>query len=231
MIEEPPLLRIRRTPPRPTPEQLSPFKGALTGMVADAMDGIGALSPDIRPLDPGHLPSRFVGIAMVAENRPGDLLATLGALDRLQDGDVLVATAAGFQGCAAAGDRVSGMARNAGAVALVTDGPVRDLQGLRGVGLPVFCTGLNPNSPVAKGPGRVGFAAQIGGQTVATGDILVGDSDGVVVVPYARIDAVAKALAHVQHLEAALDQEVANGLTVPDSIRKLLESDDTVFED
>lgn len=231
MIEEPPLLRIRRNPPRPSAAQIAAFQGALTGMVTDAMEGIGALDPRICPLDPLHLPTTFVGVAMVADNRPGDLLATLAALDSLQPGDVLVATAQGFQGCAAAGDRVTGMARNAGAIAMVTDGPVRDLTGLRKVGLPVFCTGQNPNSPVAKGPGRVGFGAQIGGQWVDSGDILVGDSDGVVVVPFARIDAVAKALAHVQSLESALDKEVDEGLAVPDSIRALLASDQTVYDD
>ena len=230
MIEEPPLLRIRRNPPRPTAAQIAAFQGALTGMVTDSMEGIGALDARICPLDPLNLPTTFVGVALVADNRPGDLLATLAALDSLKPGDVLVATAQGFQGCAAVGDRLTGMARNAGAIALVTDGPVRDLAGLRKVGLPVFCTGQNPNSPVAKGPGRVGFGAQIGGQWVNSGDILVGDSDGVVVVPFARIDEIARTLAHVQSLEAALDKEVDDGLTVPDSIRALLASDQTVYE-
>ena len=230
MIEEPPLLRIKATRNRPSAEQVAAFQGALTGMVADAMEGRGALDMAIKPVS-SALPQTFVGVALTADNAPGDLLATLGALGHIRPGDVLVAGAQGHQGCAAAGDRVSGMARNAGAVALVTDGPVRDIGGLEGVGMAVFATGLNPNSPYSKAPGRIGFPLQIGGQTVATGDILVGDRDGVVVVPFAKIDTVIARLRQVQALEAALDAEVAKGLAVPDSIRALLDSDQSVTGD
>ena len=230
MIEEPPLLRVKATRLRPTPDQLAAFQGALTGMVVDAMDGRGALDMGIKPVS-AALPQSFVGVALTADNAPGDLQATLGALGHIRPGDVLVAGAQGFQGCAAAGDRVSGMARNAGAVALVTDGPVRDIGGLEGIGMAVFATGLNPNSPYTRAPGRIGFPMQIGGRTVATGDILVGDRDGVVVVPFARIDAVIARLRQVQALEAALDAEVAKGLAVPEGVRALLASDQTVTTD
>lgn len=144
---------------------------------------------------------------------------------------MLVAAFAGHQGCAAAGDRVTGMLRNCGAVGFVTDGPVRDYAGIVGVGLPVWCSGLTPASPFSKGPGRVGFAIQIGGQEVECGDMIIGDRDGVVVVPFERLDEVIANLDRVRALEDALDAEVAAGLKIPPAIVEMLDSDAVAYVD
>ena len=92
-----------------------------------------------------------------------------------------------------AGDVMLGMARNAGIVALVTDGMVRDIDGLDGVGIPVFARGLTPNSPFKDGPGEIGLPIAIGGVIVEAGDLIVGDQDGVVVVARSVAEAVARA--------------------------------------
>ena len=120
--------------------------------------------------------------------------------------------------------------RRAGAAAFVTDGPLRDYDGIVDVGLPAWCTGLTPASPFVSGPGKVGFAVQIGGQQVASGDMIVADGDGVVVVPFDRIDAVIAQLDTVRRLEGELDAEVAAGLSLPDPIAELLASERTVHE-
>jgi len=126
---------------------------------------------------------------------------------------------------------VAGMLRNAGAAGFVTDGPVRDYAGLVAAGLPIWCTGLTPASPYSKGPGRVGFPVQIGGQEVETGDMIVADRDGVVVVPFERIDAVIAALARIRELEAELDARVAAGLKAPGWVTELLKGDSVRFTD
>lgn len=222
MIEEPPLLTIagRTSRNRPTAAQIAAFADMPTGFVADAMEGQGALSMAIKPL-PG-LPHRVVGPALTCRSGPEDILALMAALTEVQPGDVLVNATGGWQGCAAMGDRVAGMLRNAGAAGAVTDGPARDLPGIQAVGLPVFCTGLNPNSPFSKGPGTVGLPVEIGGRRVESGDMIVADADGVVVVPFARIDAVAARLADIAALEAALDAEVAAGRTCVPGVVELL---------
>ena len=150
-------------------------------------------------------------------------MASLGAIHLTSPGDILVAAADGYQGCAAAGDRVCEMAQNAGAIALVTDGPVRDFDGIMSVGLPVWCTGLTPETPSGTGPGKVGLPVQIAGQRVETGDMIVADRDGVVVVPFDRIDAVIERLETVRTLEAELDGRVADGFKEP--LAELLASD------
>ena len=77
------------------------------------------------------------------------------------------------------------MMKNCGAAGFITDGPMRDLSGLRDVGLPAWCTGLTPASPVSKGPGSVGLDIEIGGVRVSSGDIIIADIDGIVAIPLA----------------------------------------------
>jgi len=226
MIEEPPLITIGAKRNRPTEAQIAAFQGVPTGFVNDAMFGLGALSRDIRPLGEGRdLTCVAAGPALTVDNRPGDLLALLCSLSEISPGDMVVSACAGFQGCAAAGDRVAGMIRNNGAVGFVTDGPMRDYAGIVAVGMPCWCTGLTPASPFGKGPGRIGLPIDIAGQRVESGDMVVADLDGVVIVPFARIDEVITALERVTAAETEMDAEVADGLRIPDGIRDLLETD------
>ena len=104
------------------------------------------------------------------------------------------------------------------------------MPGVIKVGLPVWCQGLTPATPHMTGPGRVGFPVQLGGQEVESGDMIVADSDGVVVVPVERIDAVIANLSRIEKLEAALDAEVEAGLKVPGWVDDILASDKTAFE-
>jgi len=117
-----------------------------------------------------------------------------------------------------------GMARNAGVAAVVTDGMVRDLEGIAGVGIPVYAAGLTPNSPWKNGPGEVGLAVAVGGETVASGDVLVLDAEGVVVVPLAEADAVIAELEEVKRKEAKMDAAVRAGDTAPDWLAEALET-------
>ncbi len=225
MIEEPPLLQIKRPDRRPTGAQLERLARMPTGFLCDAMDGRGALDPGLSHLDPGALPVSFCGVALTSDNGPDDLLALLASLSLLQQGDVVVAATGGWRSSAVAGDRVMGMAKNAGAVGFVTDGMVRDHEGIAPVGLPVVCAGLNPNSPYSKGPGKVGTPVIVGGVRIATGDVIVADRSGTVVVPFERLDEVIAAVERVEGLEEDLDAKVAGGLRVPEAIEELLGGD------
>jgi len=230
MIEEPPLLRIKRAGRRPTTAQIAAFQNVPTSFVVDAMFGAGALSPTIKPLGDGlDINCQAAGPALTVDCGPGDILALLGALGSVQTGDVVVSAFHAHQGCAAAGDRVTAMLKNCGAAGLVSDGPVRDYAGLVEVGLPVWCTGLNPGSPHTKGPGSVGFAVQIGGQEVETGDMIIADRDGVVVVPYEQLDPVIEMLVKVKELEYALDAELKDGLKIPEGIQEMLDGDQVQY--
>jgi 4-hydroxy-4-methyl-2-oxoglutarate aldolase len=77
----------------------------------------------------------------------------------------------------------------------------------------------------------VGFPVSIGGQKVETGDMVVADSSGVVVVPFDKLDEVIARLAEIKTLEAELDAKVEAGLKVPEAITELLQSDQVKFRD
>ena len=223
MIKDPPVLRIRRGFERPSQELIRHFAGAMTGHLVDAMGGSGALDWRIKPLD--GTPCAFCGTAVTCDAGPSDNLALFGALDVVQPGDVIVCTTGGHMAAAVTGDLLLGMARNCGVAAFVTDGVVRDLVGIRSVGLPVFCAGLSPNSPARNGPGTVGLPIILGGVAIASGDIVVGDGDGVVIIPLARAAEVVKALDGIRVAEISLETKVKAGLRIPDFVASILSSD------
>lgn len=225
MIEEPPLLTVRGERSRPTAGQIEALTGVPTGFVVDAMDGHGALASGIRALSPTALPASLCGPVLSCLCGPGDILALLGALSEVRAGDVVVAATGDWHGCAVMGDRVAGMLVNAGAAGFVTDGVVRDVAGIESTGLSVHCAGVSPNSPVSSGPGEIGTPIVVGGVAVDSGDLIVADEDGVVVVPFARIDAVLERVRRIAALEQELDARVAAGLAVPDDIAELMRSD------
>ncbi len=222
MITDPPVLRIRRGFPRPSAALLAALAGVPTGYLVDAMGGGGCLDYRIKPLAPSD--TVMVGTAVTCHAGPADNLALFGAVDAARPGDVLVAATDAFTGTAITGDLLLGMARNRGVAGFVTDGLVRDLVGVLGVGLPVYCAGLTANSPARNGPGTVGLPVILGGLRVESGDIVVGDRDGVVIVPLGQAEAVLGHLKDVKAAEADLDGKVRAGLEVPDFIRALLTS-------
>jgi 4-hydroxy-4-methyl-2-oxoglutarate aldolase len=116
------------------------------------------------------------------------------------------------------------MMKNRGVTAFVTDGFVRDIQGIRAVGLPCYAAGVTPNSPARNGPGTVGLPIVVGGVAVNAGDIVLGDEDGVVVVPSSRIEQTIARLPGVRAAEADLEAKVKAGLQVPAFIQKLIEA-------
>jgi 4-hydroxy-4-methyl-2-oxoglutarate aldolase len=154
VIEEPPILTVRRRPASASAELLRAFEGVATGWLVDAMDGRGAMDAGVKPLAPEAAGMRrFAGPALTCWCGPNDNLALMAAVALAEAGDVVVAATEGFAGAGMAGDLVVGMARNRGAAAIVTDGMVRDRDGIAAVGLPVFCRGVTANSCVRNGPG------------------------------------------------------------------------------
>ena len=229
MIEDPRLLQIRRSISRPDPATIARFADVQTEHLADAMDGRGALEYQIKAVDPARV--SFAGSAVTCQCGPGDNLAVVATLPFLQPGDVIVAATDAFSGLAVIGRRVTGMARNRGAAAIVTDGLARDVPGIRANGVPVFCRGVTPNSANASGPGTVGEPVVIGGVAVHSGDIVVGDADGVVIVPAARIGEVLIRLEAVRAREADLAAKLAAGLGVPRRVTELLASPEVRYLD
>jgi 4-hydroxy-4-methyl-2-oxoglutarate aldolase len=221
MIKDPPLLQIRRHFRRPSPTQVEAFAGLQTVVVVDAMNGRGGLDGRIRSIGTVR---PFCGVALPCRTGANDNLAAFGTLLVAQPGDVVMCAADGFEGSSVMGDLLLGMMKNAGISAFVTDGFARDRRGIESVGLPCFAAGTIPNSCGRSGPGTVGIATVVGGVAVSAGDIVLGDEDGVVVVPAESIDATIERLDGVRAAERDLDAKVKAGLTIPDFIQSLADS-------
>jgi 4-hydroxy-4-methyl-2-oxoglutarate aldolase len=222
------MLTIRRNFPRPSADLVEAFRQAPTGWVADANGRRGALDHGIRPITTMN---RFVGTALTVWSRARDNLAPYAAIEFAKKGDVLIVTTDSYTEASVLGDVMIGMAKNKGIIACVTDGMVRDVAGLNAVGIPVFARGLTPNSPHKDGPGEIGTSINIGGVTVASGDLLVGDENGVVVVAQARLAAVASGLKIVAEKEAAMDASVQRGDTAHKWMAPILAGDGVTYLD
>lgn len=224
MLGDPPVVTLKRRFKRPSASQIDALTGVPTGFVVDLMMGQGAVDQRIKPLWPE---SAFTAPVLTADCGPRDNLGLLVALEVAEPGDVVALATGGFEETAILGDHVAAMAKNKGIVAFVTDGLARDVEGLIEVGLPVWCAGVSPNSPYKSGPCEVGTAVTLGGVAVRSGDLMVGDRDGVAVIPSGKIDMVIEGLADIHAKEAEMGKLIEDGLTAPGFIRDLLASDQT----
>ena len=228
MIGQPVMLTVRQDFDRPSSDQIAAFQRIPTGFLVDAQNGTGALDHRIKPL---ATDMAFAGSVITVHVEPRDMLAVQPGIALAQPGDVVLIETGGYHDAAVIGDNVAIMAKNKGVRAIVTDGLVRDVEGILAAGIPVFCAGVSPNSPYSLGPGSVGLPVAIKGVPIGPGDILVGDRDGVVVVPGSTVDAVIESLAIVADLEAKFEKKVNDGATASDWVQELLDSDRTRYVD
>jgi 4-hydroxy-4-methyl-2-oxoglutarate aldolase len=229
MLKDPPLLTVRRKFARPRRDLVAKLERAQTGHIVDALHGRAALDHRIKPVDPEC--AQFVGPALTCQTGADDNLAILAALVLAEPGDVIVVAADGFSETAVVGDNVTMMAKNKGVTAIVIDGMARDSTGIVPVGLPVFSRGITPNSCVRSGPGKVGLPIVCGGVAVQPGDVVLGDRDGVVVIPQAQLEAVVTVLDEIRRMEEETQTKIRAGMTHLDSIAALLKSDKVSYVD
>jgi 4-hydroxy-4-methyl-2-oxoglutarate aldolase len=222
VIDDPPLLTIAGNLRRLPGTVVKAFAATPTSFIVDALGGRGALDCRIKPIGTVR---PFAGSAFTCHCGPGDNLALCAAVAECQPGDVIIAATDGFTGTSVVGDLLLGIARNRGAVAFVTDGLVRDQTDIEALGLPCYAAGATPNSPARNGPGEVGLPVQCGGLTISTGNLVIGDRDGVVVVPASAIDRTLARLAAVKEAEAAMLARVKAGLSEVGFVADLLKGD------
>ncbi len=214
--------------PRAAATDVDSFSQTPVGNIVDALGRTAAMEHRIKPITRAR---RFAGSALPVDAGPRDNLAPWAALKLAKPGDVLVIATGMHMEHSVCGDLLIGMARNAGIVAIVTDGLARDVSGVDAVGIPVFAAGISPNSPQKNGPGSVGLPIVAGGCAIAPGDILCGDEDGVVVIPANRIAGAKSTLTAVREKEAKMEQAVRDGAPCPDWVDAALLEDLFTFVD
>jgi regulator of RNase E activity RraA len=225
-----PGFRIRTEFERPDPESIAGYADFDTPSISDLMNRLYTMAPAIRTMTAENL--RILGPACTVKTFPGDNLMVHKSLDVAQPGDVVVVDASSSTLTAVLGDLVSAKARHRGIAGFVVDGNIRDLPAIRALGdFPVFARGVTPIGPLHRGPGEVNFPICAGGIVVQPGDLIVGDLNGVVVVPRSIVDELLERLRSRAEDEAAYVAAVARGEFSNAWVDKLLEESNVAIDD
>jgi 3-hexulose-6-phosphate synthase/6-phospho-3-hexuloisomerase len=182
------------------------FMMVSTPNISDAMHKEGTLQ-GIRPILPGF---HIVGRALTVRTVDGDWAKPIEAIDRAEAGWVLVADV--NQGKTAVwGELATWSAKLKGLAGVVIDGAVRDYDDLVKIKFPIFTRYIVPNAGEPKGFGEIGAEITCGNQTVRTGDWIIGDDSGVVVVPQEIAQEIANRALDVREQENRIREEIKQG--------------------
>ena len=169
------------------PSQVERFRGLPVANVSDVMSRIVGGGAKLRPR---HAGGYLSGPAFTVKTRPGDNLMVHKALDLAEPGDVVVVDAGGDLSNAIIGELMLTHAEKRGIAGLVIHGAVRDIAAISAGNYPVYATGVTHRGPYKDGPGEINVPVALDGMVIAPGDLIIGDEDGLLCVPYDEVDAV-----------------------------------------
>ena len=187
------------------------FREIPVANVSDSMYRMSAGGARLRPM---HKGGRMAGPAFTVKTRPGDNLMIHKALDLAEAGDVIVVDAGGDLTNALIGEIMSTYSSARGIAGFVIDGAVRDADEIRGNDFPVYAAGVTHRGPYKDGPGEINVPVAIDGMVIEPGDLILGDGDGILCVPY---DATAQVLA------AAIEKQKVEGREIGAASRAALD--------
>ncbi|MGW5718683.1 RraA family protein [Amycolatopsis sp. NPDC003865] len=164
----------------PAEDLLGRFEGLAVANLGDARDRMGMLDGGVRALWKG---ARVAGRARTVWVPRGDNLALHRAIAVSRPGEVLVVNGGGDTSRALLGELMAERAKRRGVLGIVADGVLRDVGELEKIGFPAWARGACPAGPYKNGPGQVDVPVAVGGVVVRPGDLVVGDDDGVIVIP------------------------------------------------
>lgn len=211
---------VQATATRLPKDTIAAWRMVPSAVVADKLNGRCHADPRIRPIRPFAPGATLVGSAVTAWCEPADYGPVHHAIAIAEPGDVIVVAAGGRRDAAMIGELLSGAARRKGIAGVLVDGAVRDVNTLaQWADFPVFTRWTTPRGPSSMERGSVNDAVIFGGIPVSPFDIVIGDDDGLVIVPQAlAAKMLGPCLAHVaaeQKWEAAL----ADGATTIETFR------------
>jgi 4-hydroxy-4-methyl-2-oxoglutarate aldolase len=174
---------------------LSAYAEVPVANIGDARERLGMVAGRIHAVWPG---ARVVGRALPVFCRKGENIGINQALEVARPGDVLVIDGQADPDRALMGELIAERARVKGVRGMVIDGAVRDVEVLAELGFPVWAIGVSPAGPYKNGPGWAGRPVAVGGIVVNPGDLVVGDPDGVVIVPASEAETTLAAAQAIQ---------------------------------
>lgn len=181
-----------------------------SGNLCNALPDVAAMQSSIMPLFHG---AKFVGPAKTARIRPGENAAIHRAVHTAKRGDILVVDGGGDRSFGPFGDILATCCQNQGIAGAVIDSTIRDTEEIRELRFPVFCLGAHPAATGKSETGEIDIEINCGGVRVRPGDFIVGDDDGVVVVPREVAQQVADSAAEVARKEELIMARLEGGET------------------
>lgn len=217
---------------RPMPEKylLEAFSKLPAANIADTMGRSCAMNPRLKRMSAAK--GIMVGPALTVKARAGDNLFIHQALDMAEPGDIIVVSNDEDSTRSLMGEIMFTYAqyqRKLGG--LVLDGPVRDLDALGEMEMPVYAVGSTPGGPHKEGPGEINVPISCGGISVNPGDIILGDADGIIVIPLKDAEAVLEAAQKFSRQDSAKVEAAKNGTSNRAWVMKKLQEKETEFID
>ena len=167
---------------RQVPAQLvQAFKGLPVANISDCMARMTAGGPRLRPM---HKSGYLAGPALTVKTRPGDNLMIHKALTMAKPGDVIVVDAGGDLTNSLFGEIMVATAARIGVAGVVLNGAVRDSEEIGAGEFPLYAAGVTHRGPYKDGPGEINVPIAIDGMVIQPGDLIVGDADGLLCVPF-----------------------------------------------
>ena len=189
---------------RPARELVEAFRELPVANIDDCMNRTAAVDGAIRPVNKAKL----LGPAFTVKVPEGDNLMFHKAMDMAQPGDVIVIDAGGDSKRAIFGALMINYCKVRGLAGVIVDGAVRDLDELSEMDFPVYARGFTPNGPYKNGPGEIGTTIAFGGKVVRPGDIIVGDSDGIIVIRPEEAEELAQKAQKVLDMENGILEKI-----------------------
>ena len=163
--------------------------------VANVSDSMSRLTAGGARLRPMHGSGGLAGPALTVKTAPGDNLMVHKAIALAEPGDVIVVDAGGDLTNAITGEMMLMQMVKRGVAGLVINGAIRDAGFIRSQTFPVFAAGVTHRGPYKNGPGEINVAIAIDGMVIEPGDLIIGDDDGLLCVPFDQTEAVFRAAA------------------------------------
>jgi len=167
-------------------KKLSPAQ-LCDGMKGLGIERDGCMDAAIMPVDENKV---MIGTAYTVDTCDGDNFPIHVAIYQGKPGYVLIVSGKGYEESAYMGDLMGAAADAIGLSGIVVDGYVRDKLGLKDLNIPIYCRGFMQRGPKKENPGKINTVVTCGGIKVAPGDLVIGDYDGVTVIPRDRIEEV-----------------------------------------
>ncbi len=201
-------LRILKRTRKVDARYVEAYRGVPVANISDCMARMSAAGPRLRPM---HRQGYLAGPALTVRTRPGDNLMIHKALALAQPGDVIVVDGGGDLTNALFGEIMVATAISRGVAGVVLDGAVRDCDAIGEGAFPLYAAGVTHRGPYKDGPGEINVPIAIDGMVVHPGDLIVGDADGLLCVPFDAAEEILAAVRQKMEAERQMLADIAAG--------------------